>query len=321
MLATSVLAPLSQADYEIVFLTKGVFAPLLQGHPSISSVYSYEKGPDERDARKKFFTWVEKEGFDLILDLHDSWRTWLWRFRLKKIAPVFVAKKPRLREFLILGLRLGRFFSFGQGGRARLYRELVYKALDPVPRLSSDSPLTILSVTDSEVKEIQTFIPEKPFIVFLPVSAWKGKEWPYFSQLSRIVSKKFPIVVLGGEKDLVCDAVAAEAPNGISLRGKTTIRQSMAILSQAEWIIGNDTGMVHVAEALGKKVAMIEGPTHQKMGFSPYGKEAILIGLDLVCRPCSKSGKFCIRFGSRKCLRDLTVERVQTDLKKGGFPC
>jgi ADP-heptose:LPS heptosyltransferase len=86
-------------------------------------------------------------------------------------------------------------------------------------------------------------------------------------------------------------------------------------------VIGNDTGMVHVAEALGKDVAMIEGPTHPYRGFSPYRERSLALGLPLLSRPCSKSGRVCVRFGTRLCLRGLSASEVARQLRAGGFPC
>jgi heptosyltransferase-2 len=132
------------------------------------------------------------------------------------------------------------------------------------------------------------------------------------------------VVALGAEKDEVCDRIASAAganAGSRSLRGQTDIRTSMAIISLARWVIGNDTGMVHVAEALGKDVAMVEGPTHEWMGFSPYREKSLLLGLPLICRPCSKSGRICVRGGTRKCLRDLKVPEVAGQLRQRGFPC
>jgi ADP-heptose:LPS heptosyltransferase len=174
-----------------------------------------------------------------------------------------------------------------------------------------------------EKENMRPRLPEEEFVAVLPGSAWRGKEWPYFPELSQLIGRKVPVVVLGAEKDLVCDEIARRSnhPASRSLRGQTSLRESMAVIAQARWVVGNDTGMVHVAEALGKDVAMIEGPTHEWMGFSPYREGSAVLGLPLICRPCSKSGRVCVRFGTRKCLNDLTVAEVAARLRQRGFPC
>lgn len=325
VLSTAAIEPLKRAGYEISFVTKRSFAPLLHHHPDLNEIFPYGDDGGEKVARDKFFAWYEAREFDVVLDLQDSWRTFFWRRRLKKRAALNVARKERFREWMILVLRLGRWFSFGRGGRAKKSRRLAVDFLTLKKVFVSSSGLqTRLGVSEAERAEVRKFLPQGDFVVLLPGSAWKGKQWPYFPELAAILSRKVSVVALGSAKDEVCDEVArlAVGPFGaVSLRGKTDIRQSLAIIAEARWVIGNDTGMVHAAEALGKDVAMIEGPTHPALGFSPYRERSIVIGLDLFCRPCSKSGRICPRMGTWKCLRDLSVQDVAGKLRRWGLPC
>ena len=325
VMATAALAPLRAAGFEVSFATKAAFSAVLQHHPDIEEVYAFDSSKGEAFGRADFLRWAQAKNFELVVDLQDSWRTFFWRRHLRKFAQVKVARKERLREWMILFLRLGRFFSFGRGGRALKFRRAAVDALAARREFApSGGGLTKLAVTEAEKAQARRLVPEGDFAVFLPGSAWKGKEWPYFSQLAALVSRKIPVVALGSEKDERCDEIAREAAphsRSVSLRGQTTLRQSMAVISLARWVIGNDTGMVHVAEALGRDAAMIEGPTHKFMGFSPYREKSLLVGLDLLCRPCSKSGRICPRLGSRKCLRGLSVPAVAEKLRRWGLPC
>jgi ADP-heptose:LPS heptosyltransferase len=325
VMSTSVLDPLRRAGFEVSFLAKKAFTPLLEHHPDIHEVYVFDPEKGERQARQEFFSWFEARKFDFVLDLQDSWRTRFWRFRLRQGAPVHVAGKERLRELLILLFRLGSAFSFGRGGRARKFRR---RALDALASLRTfpqcKGPLTRLAVTEEERAQVRSLLPRGEFAVLLPGSAWKGKEWPYFPELAAVLSRKIPVVALGAEKDEACDEIARFAsghPESCSLRGRTNLRESMAVIAEARWVVGNDTGLIHVAEALGRDVAVLEGPTHEQLGFSPYREKSLLLGLPLVCRPCSKSGWFCPRLGSRKCLRGLSVQAVVARLRQWGLPC
>jgi heptosyltransferase II len=321
VLSTSVVEPLHEAGYEVSFVTKTAFSPILLNHPNISSVFSYGDSPTEAKNRKAFFDWLEIQKFSLIVDLQDSLRTRLWRRRLRKNAELWVAKKERIREILILVFRLRKTFSFGRGGRALKFRRLILDNLakkNQFPFLKGG--LTSLFVTKEEIHAAKVFLPAKNYAVILPSSAWKSKEWPYFDELANVIKQKYEVLFLGGKKDLICDEFARKT-GGISLRGKTSLRESMAILQGADLIVGNDTGFVHVAEAMGKDVVMIEGPTHKTMGFSPYRPKSLLVGKNLFCRPCSKSGKICWRLGSRACLRDLGTQEVLAQMRKGGLSC
>ncbi len=320
--STSVLEPLKQAGCEISYITKAAFAPLLQGHPMIRSVYRYDvaaSGSEER-ARDALFAWIEKENFDAILDLHDSLRTRFWRRRLRKHAPIFVAKKERLREWLILFFRLKKTFSFGAGGRAKKMRALAYEALDYFQIPYKDLPMcTGVALDIVAFEKMEQHLPKEKFAVLVPGSAWKSKEWPFYAELAKKIARSQPVIVLGGSGDTACEAVALAAlevnPRSINFQGKTSLAESVAVIAKAALVVGNDTGLLQVAESFGVRCFVIEGPTAPEMGFSVYKDSSKSIGLDLFCRPCSKTGRVCWRLGQRTCLKALTPERVMEDVR------
>ncbi len=312
VLATSVLDPLVSAGYEVSFVTKAGFVPLLESHPKIRTVFAYGSAQSERENRAELFQWLSAQHFDLIVDLQDSLRTKLWRRKLRSIATLCVVPKPRWREIFVLWFRLRSSFGLGRGGRARYFRQRVSQYLThegkAVERDEKSQLLTELHVTDDELV-VAAAKTGDGYIAVFPSSAWPSKEWPYFEELVLKWKGKKRFLFLGGSKDLICDHLAKRT-GGRSLRGQTSVRESMAIVANADWVIGNDTGFLHVAEALGKNVMMVEGPTHPSLGFSSFREQSIVVGKDLWCRPCSKSGKICYRWGSRACLKQLSPEEV-----------
>src|SRR5690606_35675269 len=172
---------------------------------------------------------------------------------------------------------------------------------------------------EAAAAKVAPLLPPEKYFVFLPGSAWPGKKWPYFAELAERAARLGPVVVLGGEGDLECDAIAERArrinSNSVSLRGKTSMPESAAVIARAALVVGNDTGMVHVAEALGRPALVVEGPTSEALGFSVFRPESQVAALDLLCRPCSKSGRFCWRLGARTCMRGLSVDRVFSALQ------
>ena len=55
--------------------------------------------------------------------------------------------------------------------------------------------------------------------------------------------------------------LAAQIPGAIDLTGKTNLRQLVALMERAELVIGNDTGPMHIAAALGRPMVSLFGPT------------------------------------------------------------
>jgi ADP-heptose:LPS heptosyltransferase len=77
--------------------------------------------------------------------------------------------------------------------------------------------------------------------------------------------------------------------------GKYNINQSASLVQQAEKIITNDTGMMHIAAAFKKQIISLWGNTIPEFGMHPYmpGQEHNSYMLEvkgLECRPCSKLG-------------------------------
>ena len=322
---------LLQANCECVFVTKKIYAEMLQSTNSGITTYVYDKQASggESKAREAFFEWVKSQEIDLILDLHDSMRTRFWRGFLRSRAKVFVAHKPRWRELLTLLLRFGRYVGLGAGGRARLYYDTTLRGLTYLADTQGiEIPVdqhpgwTMLESPKDLRTEIKDRLPTQNFLVIVPGSAWRGKRWPddYFTKLARNFAKTAPVVVLGAKHETFCDQIAEAArevnSNSISLRGELNLSECASVLARANLIVGNDTGLVHMAEALGKKVVVIEGPTSDSLGFSVHRESSRIEALDLWCRPCSKSGRICIRWASRKCLNGLSVERLSNSLSE-----
>ena len=315
VLSTAAIAPFADAGWEVHMVTKAAFAPVLENDPRIRSVYRFDPRAHggEKQARENFFGWCAAEKFDLVLDLHDSLRTRFWRCRLRRLAKVAVARKERLREILILVLRLGRWVGFGAGGRAKKMRDAAVNALRSFDSSASDRE-EIKIIAPILASEKGSLLPKSEFFVFLPGSAWEGKKWPYFAELAERAAALAPVVVLGGDGDPECEEIAARAKKvnaaSLSLRGKTSMSESTAVIARAAVVVGNDTGMAHVAEALGKPLVVIEGPTSPELGFTVAGPKSRVVSMNLACRPCSKSGNICWRFGTRKCLYGLGPDSV-----------
>jgi len=89
--------------------------------------------------------------------------------------------------------------------------------------------------------------------------------------------------------------------------GKTTLDESVYLVSQAKNIIGFDTGLTHIAEAFNKPIISIWGGTAPELlGVQPYKvKDALVVGIELPCRPCSKFGLEKCPLGHFKCMYDI----------------
>ena len=94
----------------------------------------------------------------------------------------------------------------------------------------------------------------------------------------------------------------------VNLCGKVTLKDSLAVLKKVDFIVGNDSGTLHMASSVGTKVIGLYGP----MPFEKWraiGDDNILIKSDLECMPCSLKGK-CQN--NRACMENITIEQVKS---------
>lgn len=154
-------------------------------------------------------------------------------------------------------------------------------------------------------------------IALAPSAAYFLKRWPkdYFMKLIELQpDEKF--VLLGGPEDSFIEDIHAVAPERVlNLAGKCSMQVSAAVVAESKLIVANDTGLLHVAEQLGKPAIALMGPA--PFGF-PSRPATKIMEIDLPCRPCSKHGQGpCInKFKFHQCLVDITPEMVSNSVRQ-----
>ena len=108
-------------------------------------------------------------------------------------------------------------------------------------------------------------------------------------------------VVVGGAMDA---GLTGRIPAKYDLTAKTNLRQIVALLERARLVIGNDTGPVHIAAAMGIPLVAAYGPTDPART-GPFGREDSVVRLDLPCSPCYS--RTCCH---RSCMEWLEIEQI-----------
>jgi hypothetical protein len=107
------------------------------------------------------------------------------------------------------------------------------------------------------------------------------------------------------------------APNRLKRRGALGFRaeyrggleQVAALISLAPVVVSSDSGILHLATAVGTPAVGLFGPTSPELGFSPLGRSCA-VGVDLTCRPCHVHGpRFCW-LGHERCWGEMDSEEV-----------
>ncbi len=139
------------------------------------------------------------------------------------------------------------------------------------------------------------------------------KCWP--KERFAMVADKFgkgynaKILLVGGhEETKLADQIGklmTEEP--IIAVGKTSIKQTAALIEKCDLFITNDSGPMHIASAVGISVVAIFGPTISQKN-APRGNKNIIIKKDLICSPCYRFKDISCK--KRICLESISVEEV-----------
>jgi heptosyltransferase-2 len=135
-----------------------------------------------------------------------------------------------------------------------------------------------------------------------------AKRWPYFAELA--ARMPLPVVLLGSAGD----REACAAVPGLNLAGRTSLDEALDLIGCAELVVSNDSGLMHVAAALGRPQVALFGsssPEHTP----PLSAQARVVWLHLECSPCF--ARVC-PLGHFRCMNELSVERVLEEIERLG---
>jgi heptosyltransferase-2 len=290
-------------------LTTAMVAPLLDYMPGV------RKGIIVDLPRKRLALWEHRalarrlrtEGYGQALVMPRTWKS--------ALAPC-LAGIPVRTGFLGEG-RLGLINDLRVGER-RLARmvdrcaALALPAEEPPPK---QWPLPELKVAASEIaawRQRLELATEPDAIALAPGAVGPSKRWPaeYYAELAmRLLAQGYGIWVLGGPAEKTIAAKIAEVePARIRDLTGPDLRNAILALAAARAAVSNDSGLLHVAAALGTPSIGIFGPT------SPWHWAPLnpIVGViettaKLTCRPCHKP---VCRPGHHRCMREIEVDRV-----------
>ena len=129
------------------------------------------------------------------------------------------------------------------------------------------------------------------YVAFCNTAApdWERKRWTGYAELAHKLSDEYAIVLLGTEHDEKYYDLDAYPENTIML-SDVPLRQVAAVLDNAEWVVGNDCGLTHIASALDTKTIALFGATSQAKN-KPLGtykgeNTTRLMYPKMACAPC-----------------------------------
>jgi ADP-heptose:LPS heptosyltransferase len=277
--------------------------------------------------------------YHLFLDLQGSLRSKALAAKLmsRGVKTIRMNKLQMRRVMLITKSRLrGRkkplpdYYLTSQSPQyARGVETLISGLLNFLPRhvmerVSAANAKPFIKV-DSELYRQKPWYKELSFGTWLavaPGAAHPTKQAPreVFSSILQQLADRYSqsqapgLIFIGDQSDRevalkLLDDIAWPGPI-LNLAGKLSLDESVAALSKSATCLSNDSGLAHLAEAVGTSVGMMFGPTVEAFGFKPWRPESINFSVKLGCRPCSKHGKIPCRYGDKMCFTSIPTGEV-----------
>ena len=299
-------------DAQIDFVVKKQFADILRCVPFVSNVIELDsqKGFSELLAIRNH---LKNEQYDVALDIHKNWRS-LFVCNTIGAKQVFRFNKHVFRRWVLTTFHKDIY---------KEVRPVYLRFIDAANQIgvAPDGKYTELVVPEQLGKSMKDIFAqanisfEKRIIALCPGASFSNKQWQVekFQQLAKRVVLDFDaqVILLGGKKESeMCETIANES-GAVSFAGKFDLSQSIAALSMVSLTVANDTGMLHVSEALGVPVVGIYGPTARQFGYFPILPQSKVAQIEnLPCRPCTKMGMNHCPKKHFSCMNDISVEMV-----------
>lgn len=284
---------------ELHYATKKSFKSILENDTYIDKIHYLEDDLKDLIARLKL------EKYDYVIDLHKNLRT--LRLKLALGTKSYSFDKLNLEKWFLVNLKIRKMPAL----------HIVDRYMETVKTLgvkNDQKGLHYFIPRSAEVDLSKFDFTERRFVAFAIGGQHATKKLTNQKIIDICNQQKFPVLLIGGKEDesngaLVASGVVTQQV--LNLCGKLNLNESASVLNQSEFVISHDTGMMHVAAALKKKVFAIWGNTVPEFGMYPYLTEHINIeNKDISCRPCSKIGFDQCPKKHFKCMNDLNISEI-----------
>jgi heptosyltransferase-3 len=312
LLATLTVRAIKAArpDVRVTMMVNRGTEDVLSGNPDMDEIVILDKG--SLAAQVRLIAGLRRRRFDTVIDLTDGDRaaflSWI------SGAPVRIGFNDEHRW---RGCFYTQVVQSAPGVQHRIDRDL--EALKPMS-IQADSRNLQLWLTPEDANSADRLLDElgvqraQSIVVLQPGARYWFKAWPpeRFAELAdRLTSQYGCQVLIGGshqEGDLAQQIRRMAKSRPIILAGHTTIKQFAAIAKKSALFVGNDSGAMHIASAVGTPVVALFGPS-SPVEWGPRGgaTEVIYKGLD--CWTCYRPT--CQR-GEQNCMKLIAVDEVMS---------
>jgi len=268
-------------------------ACLFEAHPDVDRLVVFDKQAPLGEKRALFLS-LREEGYDVVIDLRNSFFRWGLRARYKNPAWV---RMPSWIE---------------HSRHEHLYKTVVAvggRDISPEEFFALDAKRNPSFIRSSDHGFAEDFLskhgiaPGASFALVAPGARSNLKKW-HIAGYAEVIRElrltvRLPVVVIGDRGDqAVIEQVVREAGADVaSLIGQTDFSQLAALVQRARFVICNDSGVLHLGSYLGVPVIGIYGPSNERR-YGPWSAQSLVVRKHVMCAPCEKAhcrrGRVCI---------------------------
>ena len=318
VLATSAVNALRRflPDAQIDILVEDWVAPVLAEHPSLSSVISLER--NSLAARARIAREIRASGYDVVYNLHGgTTSTFLTRasgarhrvgYESYQYAKLHNHQAPSAS------------FLWGQEKTHSVEQQLALLGWTGVP--VTDRPATQLAILESAAFVIEERIrggklEGKSLALIHPAAAFATKQWAAenFARVVEYLERAdfSSVAIVGPGQDKVLDELQRHCSAPITTFN-LSLPEVSALASRAELFVGNDSGIAHMAAAVGTPSVVIFGSSNIAH-WRPWSRaESEVVFEEMPCQPCH--GYFCEQFEQPECILRVPVNRVTAAIER-----
>lgn len=313
VMAQSLFKKIKEQDVDAIIDVIGPAwsSPILERMEEVRQAITLKTGHGEWgiSTRRKLGKSLRNEQYDEAIVLPRSWKSALVPFFAKipkrvgyhgEQRFVLLTERRKLNK-KVLNQTVKRFTSLG-----------VAKKNAYPPESLPNPELSINTENQAALYKTLGLDPQRPAIAMMAGAEYgPAKQWPiaHFHDLAETLIKSgHQIWVLGGPKDIedaqaIIKGLGQHAHN---LCGKTKLIDAIDLLAAAKEAVSNDSGLMHVAAAVGTRVHGIYGSTSE-LFTPPLTDNKVIHNLYLDCAPCFK--RTC-PLGHTNCLKQLEPKQI-----------
>ena len=312
VLATPSISALKRflPNVEVDILVEDWVAPVLSSHSQLNNVVVLERGGLR--ARARVARELRAANYDVVYNLHGgTTATFLTRatgarhrvgFKSYQYAQLHNHQAP------------SPLLLWGQQKTHSVEQQLALLGWTGVP--VTDRPRTQLGIAPEAVETVNeqlsaAGLADRKVALIHPAAAFATKQWAAenFARVAEYVAERgfAPVAVVAPNERAVLDSLVAESSVNV-MTFDLSLPEVTALAARSQLFIGNDSGIAHIAAAVGTPSVVIFGSSNVAH-WRPWNSAAAEIVFEAMpCQPCH--GYFCEKFAQPECILRVPVTRV-----------